>query len=117
MVTTTPEHAFGSSALCKAGEFVVTFPRAYHFSYGFNCGKAANLVTLRWLKSAEDAAVRRSTINYPSMVFHFQLLYYLVLGLPTRIPLIIDHNNAQLHKLREGSTIVYVGIYICYIFD
>ncbi|KAL7228661.1 hypothetical protein ACSBR2_007379 [Camellia fascicularis] len=40
------------------GEFVVTFPRAYHvgFSHGFNCGEAANFGTSKWLKVAKEAA-------------------------------------------------------------
>ncbi|XP_054805289.1 lysine-specific demethylase REF6 [Prosopis cineraria] len=72
----------------NAGEFVVTFPRAYHtgFSHGFNCGEAANIATPEWLRVAKDAAIRRASINYPPMVSHFQLLYDLALALCSRIP-------------------------------
>ncbi|KAL8154199.1 hypothetical protein V2J09_011959 [Rumex salicifolius] len=65
----------------NAGEFVVTFPRAYHsgFSHGFNCGEASNIATPEWLRFAKDAAIRRAAINYPPMVSHFQLLYDLAL--------------------------------------
>ncbi|KAJ6750822.1 hypothetical protein OIU85_001367 [Salix viminalis] len=47
----------------NAGEFVVTFPRAYHsgFSHGFNCGEAANIATPEWLTVAKDAAIRRAS--------------------------------------------------------
>lgn len=104
----------------NAGEFVVTFPRAYHtgFSHGeralefillylshyrwclcfyvnqndywlncyvgFNCGEAANIATPEWLRVANDAAIRRASINYPPMVSHFQLLYDLALALCSR---------------------------------
>ncbi|CAJ2644473.1 unnamed protein product [Trifolium pratense] len=72
----------------NAGEFVVTFPRAYHtgFSHGFNCGEAANIATPEWLRVAKDAAIRRASINYPPMVSHFQLLYDLALALCSRVP-------------------------------
>jgi len=72
----------------NAGEFVVTFPRAYHsgFSHGFNCGEASNIATPEWLRVAKEAAVRRASINRPPMVSHYQLLYELALSLCLRDP-------------------------------
>ncbi|KAG9446332.1 hypothetical protein H6P81_012460 [Aristolochia fimbriata] len=87
----SPEVLVGAGIPCcrlvqNAGEFVVTFPRAYHsgFSHGFNCGEAANIATPEWLKVAKEAAIRRASINYPPMVSHFQLLYALAPTLCSR---------------------------------
>ncbi|PON45651.1 TFIIH C1-like domain containing protein [Parasponia andersonii] len=96
----------------NAGEFVVTFPRAYHtgFSHGFNCGEAANIATPEWLRVAKDAAIRRASINYPPMVSHFQLLYDLALALCSRIPVSIsaEPRSSRLKdkKKGEGETVV-----------
>lgn len=70
------------------GEFVVTFPRAYHigFSHGFNCGEAANFATPQWLRFAKEAAVRRAVMNYLPMLSHQQLLYLLAVSFITRTP-------------------------------
>ncbi|KAM1268831.1 hypothetical protein ACFX13_001133 [Malus domestica] len=70
------------------GEFVVTFPRAYHvgFSHGFNCGEAANFGTPQWLKVAKEAAVRRAAMNYLPMLSHQQLLYLLTMSFVSRVP-------------------------------
>ncbi|EPS66494.1 hypothetical protein M569_08283, partial [Genlisea aurea] len=70
------------------GEFVVTFPRAYHigFSHGFNCGEAANFGTPMWLDVAKEAAVRRAAMNYRPMLSHQQLLYLLTISFISRIP-------------------------------
>nr|WBP50116.1 demethylase [Triticum aestivum] len=70
------------------GEFVVTFPRAYHvgFSHGFNCGEAANFATPQWLKFAKEAAVRRAVMNYLPMLSHQQLLYLLAVSFISRTP-------------------------------
>ncbi|EPS61435.1 hypothetical protein M569_13362, partial [Genlisea aurea] len=72
----------------NAGEFVVTFPRAYHsgFSHGFNCGEAANIATPEWLLVAKEAAIRRAAINCPPMVSHIQLLYDLTLSVSSSVP-------------------------------
>ncbi|XP_057970392.1 lysine-specific demethylase REF6 isoform X2 [Malania oleifera] len=89
------------------GEFVVTFPRAYHsgFSHGFNCGEAANIATPEWLRVAKDAAIRRASINYPPMVSHFQLLYDLALALCSSIPMSIsaEPRSSRLKNKKKGE--------------
>ncbi|KAK8617073.1 hypothetical protein V6N13_117041 [Hibiscus sabdariffa] len=96
----------------NAGEFVVTFPRAYHsgFSHGFNFGEAANIATPEWLRVATDAAIRRASINYPPMVSHFQLLYDLALELCSKIPMNISakpkSSRLKDKKKSEGENLV-----------
>ncbi|CAN4085221.1 unnamed protein product [Withania somnifera] len=96
----------------NAGEFVVTFPRAYHsgFSHGFNCGEASNIATPEWLRVAKDAAIRRASINFPPMVSHFQLLYDLALSLCSRVPknIRIEPRSSRLKdkKKSEGDMLV-----------
>ncbi|KAF7838215.1 lysine-specific demethylase REF6 [Senna tora] len=96
----------------NAGEYVVTFPRAYHtgFSHGFNCAEAANIATPEWLRVAKDAAIRRASINYPPMVSHFQLLYDLALALCSRIPggISAEPRSSRLKDKRksEGETVI-----------
>ncbi|KAK9676179.1 hypothetical protein RND81_11G059700 [Saponaria officinalis] len=70
------------------GEFVVSFPRAYHvgFSHGFNCGEAANFGTPQWLTIAKEAAVRRTAMNHLPMLSHQQLLYLLTMSFISRVP-------------------------------
>ncbi|KAM1981724.1 hypothetical protein ACFX15_038177 [Malus domestica] len=91
----------------NAGEFVVTFPRAYHtgFSHGFNFAEAANIATPEWLRVAKDAAIRRASINYPPMVSHFQLLYDLALALCSRMPARIssEPRSSRLKDKRKGE--------------
>ncbi|XP_059666058.1 lysine-specific demethylase ELF6 [Cornus florida] len=89
----SPEVVVASGIPCcrliqNPGEYVVTFPRAYHvgFSHGFNCGEAANFGTPRWLSVAKDAAVRRAAMNYLPMLSHQQLLYLLTMSFVSRVP-------------------------------
>ncbi|KAH0704812.1 lysine-specific demethylase REF6 [Solanum tuberosum] len=96
----------------NAGEFVVTFPQAYHsgFSHGFNCGEASNIATPEWLRVAKDAAIRRASTNCPPMVSHFQLLYDLALSLCSRVPknIRIEPRSSRLKdkKKSEGDMLV-----------
>ncbi|KAL1814610.1 hypothetical protein ACET3Z_017184 [Daucus carota] len=96
----------------NAGEFVVTFPRAYHsgFSHGFNCGEASNIATPEWVRLARDAAIRRASVNSPPMVSHHQLLYDLALSLSTRVPMttVPEPRSSRLKdkKKGEGETLV-----------
>ncbi|KAF8094958.1 hypothetical protein N665_0348s0041 [Sinapis alba] len=84
------------------GEFVITFPRAYHsgFSHGFNCGEASNIATPEWLRVAKDAAIRRAAISYPPMVSHLQLLYDYALALGSRVPTSI-HAKPRSCRLKD----------------
>ncbi|XP_025617297.1 lysine-specific demethylase ELF6 [Arachis hypogaea] len=89
----SPEVVVASGIPCcrliqNPGEFVVTFPRAYHvgFSHGFNCGEAANFGTPQWLTVAKEAAVRRAAMNYLPMLSHQQLLYLLTMSFISRVP-------------------------------
>lgn len=89
------------------GEFVVTFPRAYHsgFSHGFNCGEAANIATPEWLRVAKDAAIRRASVNCPPMVSHFQLLYDLALSFSSRLPknIYLEPRSSRLKDKKKGE--------------
>ncbi|KAG0464155.1 hypothetical protein HPP92_020224 [Vanilla planifolia] len=113
----SPEVLIGSGIPCcrlvqNVGEFVVTFPGAYHsgFSHGFNCGEASNIATPGWLKVAKEAAVRRASTNCPPMVSHYQLLYALSLSSSLRSPTNILATPKSLrlkNKLRSvGETLI-----------
>lgn len=67
--------------VCKllqcAGEFIVTFPRAFHggFSMGPNCGEAVNFALHDWIPHAVDANERYRTFGRPSVFSHDRLVY------------------------------------------
>uniref|UniRef100_J3NCM8 JmjC domain-containing protein n=1 Tax=Oryza brachyantha TaxID=4533 RepID=J3NCM8_ORYBR len=88
----------------KAGEFVITFPGAYHsgFSHGFNCGEASNIATPHWLQVAKEAAIRRASTNCGPMVSHYQLLYELALSLRPREPKNF-HSVPRSSRLRDKN--------------
>ncbi|KAH7684855.1 [histone H3]-lysine-36 demethylase protein [Dioscorea alata] len=113
----SPEILVGAGIPCcrlvqNAGEFVVTFPGAYHtgFSHGFNCGEAANIATPQWLRFAKEAAVRRASTNFPPMVSHFQLLYALALSLGSRMPMVCctEPRSSRLKDKMKGEGEVMV---------
>ncbi|KAF5817229.1 putative [histone H3]-lysine-36 demethylase [Helianthus annuus] len=89
----------------NAGEFVVTFPRAYHsgFSHGFNCAEAVNMATPGWLRVARVAAIRRVSVGIAPMVSDSQLLYDLTMSMSSskqkgKMP------ESQSSQLRERFT-------------
>ena len=66
--------------LCQnAGEFVVTFPQAFHggFSYGFNCGEAVNFATPDWVQHARVANERYRRSGRLAVISHDRLMFTL----------------------------------------
>ncbi|KAI3812584.1 hypothetical protein L1987_17295 [Smallanthus sonchifolius] len=63
-------------AVQKPGEYVVTFPRAYHagFSHGFNCGEAVNFAIGDWFPLGSIASRRYALLNRTPLIPHEELL-------------------------------------------
>jgi hypothetical protein len=63
-------------AVQKAGEFIVTFPKAYHsgFSHGFNCGEAVNFATENWFPFGREASKHYRQYARFCVFSHQQLL-------------------------------------------
>ncbi|RDX79654.1 Lysine-specific demethylase JMJ18, partial [Mucuna pruriens] len=60
-----------------SGEFVVTFPRAYHcgFNCGFNCAEAVNVAPVDWLVHGQNAAELYSLQCRKTSLSHDKLLF------------------------------------------
>ncbi|KAE9613279.1 putative [histone H3]-lysine-36 demethylase [Lupinus albus] len=63
-------------AVQKPGEFIITFPRAYHagFSHGFNCGEAVNFATGDWFPLGAIASRRYAHLNRVPLLPYEELL-------------------------------------------
>ncbi|XP_019423569.1 PREDICTED: lysine-specific demethylase JMJ706-like isoform X2 [Lupinus angustifolius] len=63
-------------AVQKPGEFIITFPRAYHagFSHGFNCGEAVNFAMGDWFPLGATASRRYALLNRAPLLPHEELL-------------------------------------------
>ncbi|XP_010518675.1 PREDICTED: lysine-specific demethylase JMJ706-like isoform X2 [Tarenaya hassleriana] len=63
-------------AMQKPGEFIVTFPRAYHagFSHGFNCGEAVNFAMGDWFPFGAIASHRYAHLNRVPLLPHEELI-------------------------------------------
>ncbi|KAG9150463.1 hypothetical protein Leryth_010851 [Lithospermum erythrorhizon] len=63
-------------AVQKPGEFVITFPRAYHagFSHGFNCGEAVNFAIGDWFPLGSIASCRYALLNRVPLLPHEELI-------------------------------------------
>ncbi|CAH9081507.1 unnamed protein product [Cuscuta epithymum] len=60
----------------NAGEFVLTFPRAYHsgFNCGFNCAEAVNVAPVDWLDQGQTAVELYSEQRRRTSLSHDKLL-------------------------------------------
>lgn len=59
-----------------SGEFVITFPRAYHagFNCGFNCAEAVNVAPVDWLLHGQNAVELYSKQRRKTSLSHDKLL-------------------------------------------
>ena len=60
----------------NAGEFVLTFPRAYHagFNCGFNCTEAGNVAPIYWLPHGQNAIELYREQGRKTSISHYKLL-------------------------------------------
>ncbi|XP_074326344.1 lysine-specific demethylase JMJ13-like isoform X3 [Apium graveolens] len=63
-------------AVQKPGEYVITFPRAYHagFSHGFNCGEAVNFAIGDWFSLGSIASRRYALLSRIPLLPYEELL-------------------------------------------
>ncbi|XP_019231869.1 PREDICTED: lysine-specific demethylase JMJ706-like isoform X2 [Nicotiana attenuata] len=66
------------------GEFVITFPRAYHsgFSHGFNCGEAVNFAIGEWFPFGAEASERYALLGKVPIIPYEELLCAEAMRLP-----------------------------------
>ncbi|KAL2455097.1 Transcription factor jumonji (jmj) family protein/zinc finger (C5HC2 type) family protein [Abeliophyllum distichum] len=86
-------------AVQKPGEFVITFPRAYHagFSHGFNCGEAVNFATGDWFPLGSIASRRYALLNRIPLLPQEELLCKEAMQLYTNLELEDpDYSSADL---------------------
>ncbi|KAJ8754400.1 hypothetical protein K2173_002851 [Erythroxylum novogranatense] len=91
-------------AVQKPGEFIITFPRAYHagFSHGFNCGEAVNFAIGDWFPLGAVASRRYSLLKRMPLLPHEELLCKEAMILDTSLELEdSDYSSADLVSHRS----------------
>ncbi|KAJ7953409.1 Lysine-specific demethylase [Quillaja saponaria] len=99
-------------AVQKPGEFIITFPRAYHagFSHGFNCGEAVNFAIGDWFPLGAIASRRYALLNRIPLLPHEELLCKEAMLLSKRLELEdSDFSSADLFS-HHCTKVSYVNL-------
>ncbi|PON85397.1 JmjC- JMjN-domain containing protein [Trema orientale] len=86
-------------AVQKPGEYIVTFPRAYHagFNHGFNCGEAVNFAIGDWFPLGAVASQRYALLSRMPLLPYEELLCKEAMLLYTSLELEdFDYSSADL---------------------
>jgi histone demethylase JARID1 len=100
-------------AVQQPGEFIVTFPRAYHggFSNGFNFGEAVNFATADWFPYGAQCNLRYARLGRPRLLLHEALLLLEVQDIMKREWLL------RVQKLRSMQCLVKLLVKLWYLLD
>ncbi|KAK1425324.1 hypothetical protein QVD17_20675 [Tagetes erecta] len=89
------------------GEFVCTFPRAYHagFSHGFNCGEAVNFAARDWFSFGGVASERYAFLQKKPVIPYEEILCKEAMLLSFKIPKkdYTHDPNADSNRFIKGS--------------
>lgn len=88
-------------AIQKSGEFVLTFPRAYHsgFNCGFNCAEAVNVAPADWLPHGQCAVELYSEQHRKTSLSHDKLLLGVAwAAVKEKLGESLMHDNAKFKK-------------------
>ncbi|KAJ1969572.1 hypothetical protein IWQ62_000535 [Dispira parvispora] len=106
----------------RPGQFVVTFPKAYHagFNHGFNFAEAVNFATPDWISFGEDSVVRYQAYHRLPVFSHDELLVAIATTRPSievaewLLPFLkrmVDRELAERNRVRHAGQ--SVGREIC----
>nr|GMC58074.1 lysine-specific demethylase JMJ706-like [Ipomoea batatas] len=95
-------------AVQMPGEFVITFPRAYHagFSHGFNCGEAVNIASWDWIPFGAAAWHRYAVLKRMPIIPYEQLLC-------KQAMLLAQYQSATATSSSSSSTVCVKSSFAC----
>uniref|UniRef100_A0A7S2SRM7 JmjC domain-containing protein n=1 Tax=Rhizochromulina marina TaxID=1034831 RepID=A0A7S2SRM7_9STRA len=89
----------------EAGQFIVTFPDAYHggFSYGWNCAEAVNFATSDWIVHGAQAVAEYRLSQKKEVVSFDRLLFTLQYHLSDLSSVACTMLKEELNKLQQDE--------------
>ncbi|GAX78800.1 hypothetical protein CEUSTIGMA_g6237.t1 [Chlamydomonas eustigma] len=96
-------------AVQQAGEFVVTFPRAYHagFSHGFNIGEAVNFGTNDWFPFGQACHQRYTRLKKLPLLEHERLLCCEAISICQKLCPLVEDGAQRPHSHSSSERTVH----------